>query len=892
MTEIKGFRSGRPYTTMIVFFLSRCHLLNRLGHKNSVYFMLFNSPINSPDQPIPNSLQSQLKIGIFSLLFLLFTLFSEPIWAQEDGSASNHDGDTIELLAEALADDGIRDQLVDHLRAIAQDPDAELGAADAAVSDSLRAEPQTAAAATSRLAGRLQTFAHDLRSDIVHAWQVMWSLFKGEKSQIERFKSWHSALLSLLLTVIVTSVAFWLLRCLLRPVFSAFSRWAVKLPSSQKLASQQRELERKIRERSQRKALLYEQKNAVKDSAAGEFAHVQEDGSDEGDLAQKPPQLDSKQAEKNYIRRYAKLRKMAAVVVAFFVDVLAIGIAAVIAYSITVAVFVHNQQVTLFSMQFLTAFFAVEVVKAISRVFFAARFDSLRLIPIASESASYWHGWLATVISVGGYGLLVLVPILQMVLAPAVANIFGSVLMLAVYFYAMGVLWRQRARVTQGFLHMAQTSADAVGGSVWRIAARLWLVVAWAYFTVLLLMTLVDQQNALAFMAQASLQTLLTLLIGGALFLILNSLATHHLHLSKRWNDYFPLLEERLNSYTPMVFQVLRLFLFGAIVFSLLDAWQVMNFKQWLAHGQGLVVLQTLLRIVLVCAVAIIVWIVLASFIEHRLAISDERMPSERERTLLMLFKNALVIIISTMTILIVLSQLGIDIGPLIAGAGVIGLAVGFGAQKLVQDVITGIFIQLENGMNQNDVVEVAGLFGSVEKLTIRSVVIRTLDGGYHLVPFSSIDSVSNHTRDYGYTIGEFVVGHRESVDDTMHHLALAFEDLKKDAAVADSILEEITIQGVTEINQTGVKIRVLIKTIAGMQWAVQRSYNRHVKMRFDEAGIEMPYPHTVLHFGRDKSGRASPVDVRMVEKLAEAKQPDGGYPPAGQTYRPYPAES
>src|SRR5690625_770672 len=165
MTEIKGFRSGRPYPTMIVFFLSRCHLLNRLDHKSSVYFMLFNSPINSPDQPIPNSLQSQLKIGIFSLLFLLFTLFSEPIWAQEDGSASDHDGDTIELLAEALADDGIRDQLVDHLRAIAQDPDAELGAADAAVSDSLRVEPQTAAASTSRLAGRLQTFAHDLRRD-------------------------------------------------------------------------------------------------------------------------------------------------------------------------------------------------------------------------------------------------------------------------------------------------------------------------------------------------------------------------------------------------------------------------------------------------------------------------------------------------------------------------------------------------------------------------------------------------------------------------------------------------------------------------------------------------------------------------------------------------------
>src|SRR5690625_2228299 len=157
----------------------------------------------------------------------------------------------------------------------------------------------------------------------------------------------------------------------------------------------------------------------------------------------------------------------------------------------------------------------------------------------------------------------------------------------------------------------------------------------------------------------------------------------------------------------PIFFQVVRLFLFAGIIVSLLGAWLVMCFQEWLTVGQGLAVLQTILRIVLVCAVAASVWIILASFIEHRLAVSGSHMPSERERTLLMLFKNALVIVISSLTVLIVMSQLGIDIGPLIAGAGVIGLAVGFGAQKLVQDVITGIFIQLENGMNQNDVVEV-----------------------------------------------------------------------------------------------------------------------------------------------------------------------------------------
>lgn len=841
---------------------------------------------------INRSVWCYFKQGV--ILLLLWVAFSfAPIHAEE-GSADDANGEvTVELLAEALADDSVRDQLVEHLRAISHGETVVIVDGDGEQQPLAHAEPQESTG--SKFVHRLQRFAQDLRQDIGHSWQIVVALFKGDDSQVGRIKGWQQSVLSLILTIVVTVAAYGILRRVIVPIFRAVAQWATRLPSAAKLADQQRALEKRFWQRRRRLMAIHkEQEEAAQTDTGGEFSHVQEDSDDAAaEMDQDLRRLDPEQAKKNYVARYTKLRKMLAVVGAFVIDVLAIMVAALIGYVVTTAAFAHDHQLTLFSMQFLTAFFAVEVVKAISRLFFAERFEALRLIPIEEQGARYWHGWFANVVNVGGYGLLVLVPFLQAVFAPSVANVFGSLLMLVVYFYAVGVLWRQRQQVSEGFIAMAERSEDAIGGSIWRISARLWFVVAWIYFTVLLFMTLIDQQNALSFMAQASLQTLLTLMIGGALFLITTSLSSHHVHLSERWNEFFPLLEERLNSYMPIFFQVVRLFLFAGIIFSLLDAWQVMSFQEWLTQGQGLAVLQTILRIVLVCAVAATVWIILASFIEHRLAVSGTHMPSERERTLLMLFKNALVIIISGLTVLIVLSQLGIDIGPLIAGAGVIGLAVGFGAQKLVQDVITGIFIQLENGMNQNDVVEVAGLFGSVEKLTIRSVVIRTLDGGYHLVPFSSIDSVSNHTRDYGYTVGEYVVGHRESVDETMHYLAVAFDDLKHDPAVADSILEDITIQGVTEINQQGVKLRILIKTVPGMQWAVQRSYNRYVKMRFDEAGIEMPYPHSVLHFGRDKKGYASPIDVQMVEALADSKQQTPtGYPPAGQTPRAFPGES
>src|SRR5690606_26036699 len=147
-----------------------------------------------------------------------------------------------------------------------------------------------------------------------------------------------------------------------------------------------------------------------------------------------------------------------------------------------------------------------------------------------------------------------------------------------------------------------------------------------------------------------------------------------------------------------------------------------------------------------------------------------------------------------------------------------------------------GVFIQLENGMNQNDVVEVAGIFGVVEKLTIRSVGIRTLDGGFHMIPFSSVDKVSNHTRDFSYHYGEYAIAYREDVDEAMRHLKLAFDELMQDEEMAEAILEEISIPGVTSLHERGYNIRVLIKTRPGMQWPVQRAFNRLVKKHFDAA--------------------------------------------------------
>jgi len=750
------------------------------------------------------------------LVFLLVgsTLFTHTTaWSQTVEPAPADPRLSYEGLAEVLDNDELRSQLIQELRDLAQTEPAPAAATPAANDPVVLNETNTPTTVKSnQWMTALQYFAYQLHVDLKASWAVLKQVLTQDPQKIEQIKRWRAPVLGLLIVVVLSLLIYGLGRRVATPLFARLNQWAHRQPTT------------------------------------GHWV----------------------------LTRSLRFRKLMAVAAALLVDWATIVVAALVGYAGVVSLngAEPSSSSAFLSMQFLMAFVVIEGVKSLSRAVFSTRYEQLRLLPIGSASAQFWNRWFSMVVSVGGYGLRVVVPLLTVILSSAVANVVGTLLALAVYAYAVSVLWTKRHSVTQTFLDEANRTENAVMGTVLRIMARLWVWVAILYFTALLVVTQVTHDNALVFMAQASAQTLLVFLIGGILSLVVSILANHRLHLSEYWHNNFPLLEERLNSYVPALLRVIRLAIVIGMLLCVFDAWKLFNLKQWLLSAHGQTVLNTFIRVVVVLTIAALSWTLLASMIEHRLTrATGVKLPTEREKTLLILFRNALAIVIVTLTVLVVLSQVGIDIGPLIAGAGVVGLAIGFGAQKLVQDVITGVFIQLENGMNQNDVVEVAGLFGVVEKLTIRSVVIRTLDGGYHLVPFSSIDCVANHTRDYGYHHGEYLISLRESVDDVIEHMHAAFADLKRDPEVAEYILEDISIPGVTNLGSAGATIRVLIKTAPGMQWAVQRSFNRLLKQHFDAAGIEIPYPQTVVHFGRDKDGNSAPANIHMVDALAQRQR-------------------
>src|SRR5699024_6472161 len=161
------------------------------------------------------------------------------------------------------------------------------------------------------------------------------------------------------------------------------------------------------------------------------------------------------------------------------------------------------------------------------------------------------------------------------------------------------------------------------------------------------------------------------------------------------------------------------------------------------------------------------------------------------------------------------------------------------------------------------------------EKLTIRSVSVRDISGTLHVVPFSSASVVSNYMREFGYHTYGYRIAYREDIDNAIRHLRAAYDDLKSDPEMLPSLLDDIAIPGVTALAENAVEIRVMIKTIPGMQWAVGRAYNRLVKMHFEAAGIEIPTAHRTLYFGRDKDGWSPPARVRMVDTKKVALRAD-----------------
>jgi len=233
--------------------------------------------------------------------------------------------------------------------------------------------------------------------------------------------------------------------------------------------------------------------------------------------------------------------------------------------------------------------------------------------------------------------------------------------------------------------------------------------------------------------------------------------------------------------------------------------------------------------------------------------------------TLMGITKRLGKLVIWAIFIMILLRQLGIDIAPILAGAGIIGLAVGFGAQELVRDFISGFFMLMEDQIRRGDYAMINGVDGMVEKIELRTITLRDMTGTVHIIQNGKINSLANMTKEWSAIVLEIAVAYKEDVDKVIKVMREVGEELASDSVLKDQIIEPVEILGLDKFAESAIIIKARIKTVPLSQWAIGREYRKRLKYAFDENKILIPFPHTVVYWGEG----INPLDLNVIKKQA-----------------------
>ena len=232
----------------------------------------------------------------------------------------------------------------------------------------------------------------------------------------------------------------------------------------------------------------------------------------------------------------------------------------------------------------------------------------------------------------------------------------------------------------------------------------------------------------------------------------------------------------------------------------------------------------------------------------------------KRVKTLMSIGRGIMRLILWAIFALILLKRIGIEIGPIIASAGIAGIAIGFGAQELIRDFLAGFFVLLDNQIRTDDIVVINGTTGVVEKIELRTIRLRDHSGVVHIFQHGKVNTLSNMTKEWSALVFEIGVAYKEDVDTVIAIMKSVGEDLEKDSRFSGNILEPISILGVEQFASSSIQLKVRIKTQTGEQWQTRREYMRRLKYAFDKKGIEIPFPHTTLYWGE----KSKPMDISL----------------------------
>ena len=504
----------------------------------------------------------------------------------------------------------------------------------------------------------------------------------------------------------------------------------------------------------------------------------------------------------------------------------------------------------------------------VARLIFAPYAPHLRPLRTGDEMAAYLYLWVMRITAVGVIGYLI-----SRTALPLGAGYVGShALEIAAAAVMTGMLL---ILVTQ----LRPTVRSAIRGSgtsvVRRRFADIWNLLASFYILIGFGVFVSGAQDGFLFMLKATAVTVVTVIVALLVQRIANKLLDRLFSVDEELEKRFPGLRKRSNLYRPTLKRAVDIVLFLLSIVAILEGWDA-GLLSALDSQTQTTILQSAGTIILVLIVCVVIWELTASAIARVLsgtnADGSPREASSRTKTLLPLLRRAVLVALIVFGGLIVLSELGINIAPLLAGAGVVGLAIGFGSQALVRDVITGLFILIEDTVAVGDVVTAGGHTGVVEDMSIRTIRLRDLEGSVHIIPFGDVTTVINLTKDFSYALLDVGVAYREDTDRVSQVIKEVADEMQADEDWKVLFLDPIEILGVNELADSAVIIRCRIKTPPIKQWGVKREMLRRLKKRFDAENIEIPFPHTTIYFGVDAAGKAPPAHITLQAEEA-AKQ-------------------
>jgi small-conductance mechanosensitive channel len=541
----------------------------------------------------------------------------------------------------------------------------------------------------------------------------------------------------------------------------------------------------------------------------------------------------------------------------------------------------------------------------VSGFFLAPRARGLRLLQMRDVYAAYMHYWVRRIVAVAGAGIALANVGEPIGLSGDARIAIMKITLLIVHLMIAYVIFDSRASVAQGIRERARANRSVRLFGNW--VADIWAGVAIFFVIALWFVWALDVQNGYRTLFHLGGVSLLVL-VGARVLAIVAFGALGRLFHQNDDEDSAgqSILQRRAYRYYPALRRFVQVIISLVTVVALLEVWGVDIMRFFTAGGIGNRLASALVTIAVAALFAVMVWEAANIVVEQRLeqwTASGERLRAARLRTLLPMMRTGLFIVIAMVVGLTGLSELGVNTAPLLASASIFGVALGFGSQKLVQDLITGIFLLMENAMQVGDWVTLAGVSGTVEYLSIRTVRLRGGDGSLYTVPFSSVSTVNNTNRGIGNAAVRVSIALGQDVDLAISTLKEIGTALRDDEAFRDGILSDFSFWGVDAVDGSTVTLAGQIQCRDSARWPVQREFNRRILNEFTARGIEIANPqrnfvivnggtqegtqegvHDAAEAGADQRAEPSRAAQHPTSEAAASDNAGSGAPPSRAT--------